>query len=253
MSRICPHRALTAFSCTGENATTMHTPDAPIKLCVRFTVLAALAALSCSDTGPGGEQRCSPAQSCPAGQVCITGINFCVVAEGCVQGEVCGPICTNTHNDPKNCGDCGILCSGATPFCADKTCVSACPSGLIACGDACVNLARDVRDCGACGHTCGLLQACESGVCVDACNAPLADCGGICIDPAADTENCGACGHICQSSAPYCAQGQCVASCPTSLVTCEHSCVDLAVDPWNCGECKHRCDPGQICQSGSCR
>src|SRR5262245_47431078 len=167
---------------------------------------------ACSDTGPGGEQHCSPVQTCPSGQVCIAGVDYCVVPKGCVQGDICGNICTNTKEDPQNCGNCGTVCSGATPLCANKVCAASCPAGLIVCNGGCVNFAKDLRNCGTCGHACAPLQACESGGCVNACNAPLADCAGICINPADDEDNCGACGHVCPSTASLCSLGTCVAS-----------------------------------------
>jgi Stigma-specific protein, Stig1 len=207
---------------------------------------------ACSSSGPGGEEPCSPTDSCPAGQVCVTGIDLCVVPKGCVQGDICGATCTNTKEDPANCGHCGTVCSGATPLCANNECAASCPTGLIACNGGCVNFAKDIRNCGSCGHTCGLLEACESGVCVAACNAPLGSCGGVCFNLQSDETNCGACNHLCPSSAELCSQGTCVASCPSTLVKCGKSCADFATDPWNCGGCDKKCDPGETCQNGVC-
>jgi len=226
----------------------MRSPTRPM-----MAVLALTLASACGSSGPGGEQPCSSTQSCPAAQVCVTGINFCVVPNGCVQGDICGATCTNTKEDPANCGNCGTICSGATPLCANKACAASCPSGLIACNGGCVDFARDIRNCGSCGHTCGLLQACESGVCVNACNSPLGDCGGVCLNLQDDENNCGACNHICPSTAPLCSQGTCMAGCPSTLVNCGKSCVDFASDPSNCGVCGKKCDPGQTCQSGVCK
>lgn len=225
----------------------------PVRNALLAVVFLFLASSACSSSGPGGEQPCSSTESCPAAQVCVTGIDFCVVRNACVQGDICGATCTNTKEDPANCGNCGTICSGATPLCANKVCAASCPSGLIACNGGCVDFAKDIRNCGSCGHSCGLLQACESGVCVNACNAPLGDCGGVCLNLQDDETNCGACNHICPSTAGLCSQGTCVASCPSTLVMCGKSCVDFASDPWNCGGCGKKCDPGQTCQSGACK
>ncbi len=74
--------------------------------------------------GDGGSQVCSP--SCGASRSC------------------CNGACTNTANDPGNCGGCGITCSGATPYCAG-TCKptpcgldgGACDGGASCCGTSC--------------------------------------------------------------------------------------------------------------------
>jgi Stigma-specific protein, Stig1 len=245
----------------GRQLPSMRSPTRPIFAVlalspVRNALLAVVflfLASACSSSGPGGEQPCSSTESCPAAQVCVTGINFCVVPNGCVQGDICGATCTNTKEDPANCGTCGTVCSGATPLCANKACAASCPTGLIACNGGCVDFAKDIRNCGSCGHTCGLLQACESGVCVNACNAPLGDCGGVCLNLQDDETNCGACNHVCPSTAALCSQGTCVASCPSTRVMCGKSCVDFASDPSNCGGCGKKCDPGQTCQSGACK
>lgn len=256
------HYSYETFNCVGSrewpNMLSMRSPSPSLAVPaspVRNSLLAAVIFLAsaCGSSGPGGEQPCSSTVSCPTGQVCVSGIDFCVVPKGCVQGDICGATCTNTKEDPANCGTCGTVCSGATPFCANKVCAASCPPGLIACNGGCVDFAKDVRNCGSCGHTCGLLQACESGVCVNACNAPLGDCGGVCLNLQDDEANCGACNHICPSTSPLCSQGTCVASCPSTLVLCGRSCVNFATDPWNCGGCGQKCDPGETCQSGVCK
>jgi hypothetical protein len=74
---------------------------------------------------------CQPG-TIPCGRVC------CV---GC-----CGGQCVDTSNDPHNCGGCGIMCTGDTPFC-DGTCkpvpcsaeAGTCAAGTTCCGGECCN------------------------------------------------------------------------------------------------------------------
>lgn len=57
--------------------------------------------------------------------------------------ECCNGQCVNLDNDPKNCGQCGTVCSGATPYC-DGACKAApcaqgrnCGGGEVCCGNRC--------------------------------------------------------------------------------------------------------------------
>jgi hypothetical protein len=34
----------------------------------------------------------------------------------------CQGVCRATYNDPQNCGGCGVVCSGSTPFCNNGQC-----------------------------------------------------------------------------------------------------------------------------------
>ncbi len=81
------------------------------------------------DTGGGGDGGgCNPA--CTPGRLCCSGA------------------CINPDNDPQNCGDCGVQCTGATPYC-DGSCKPL-PCGL------------DAATCSNAGECCGL-QCCNAG------------------------------------------------------------------------------------------
>lgn len=105
-------------------------------------------------------------QACGAGQVCQNA--------GCVgsgSGPVCGTYqalcngtCTPTSNDPNNCGDCGIKCTG-TMACSGGKCSSSCLPGLSICNNSCVDLKSDNRYCGSCSKSCPSGQGCVDGLC----------------------------------------------------------------------------------------
>jgi len=68
-----------------------------------------------SDGGTsGGSAGC--ASSCPLGLVC------------------CGDQCVKLANDPRNCGGCGMVCSGPTSLCDGECKVPACEQDAAACG-----------------------------------------------------------------------------------------------------------------------
>ena len=88
----------------------------------------------------------------------------------------CGGGCVNPQNDPMNCGQCGIHCSGATPLCTAGTCRPAtcsltpgvCATSSLCCGGAC---------CGA-GDLC-----CET-------EGPLSGGPPTCFTPTASQPTC---------------------------------------------------------------
>ena len=80
-----------------------------------------------SPAGTGGLQDCSPA--CAGGLVC------------------CNGVCVNEGNDIKNCGSCGTVCEGASPFCDNGTCgdppcdsTTVCAGTTTCCGSECCDL-----------------------------------------------------------------------------------------------------------------
>jgi hypothetical protein len=85
--------------------------------------------------------------------------------------SMCGSGCIPTANDPNNCGNCGVTCSGAT-YCWSGKCVSMCPydpttgQGLMPCGNACVDIESDNNNCGMCGRVCSGGTVCSDGNCV---------------------------------------------------------------------------------------
>ncbi len=58
----------------------------------------------------------------------------------CQTGRMCcNAKCVNTDNDPQNCGGCGLICSGTTPYCDGvckvSPCMPRCMQGQICCKD----------------------------------------------------------------------------------------------------------------------
>jgi hypothetical protein len=91
---------------------------------------------------------------------CNTGYTDCDMnpANGCE---------TNTFNDPKNCGSCGIVC-GANENCGGGFC--SCIPGFADCNmmqaDGCeTDLSTDAMSCGSCGNACAAGHACVAGMC----------------------------------------------------------------------------------------
>ena len=125
----------------------------------------------------------------------------------CVAGAVdCDGTCSYLGWDPANCGTCGNLCGGSTPYCNQGTC-TACPPGQTLCTGSCVDLAFDGANCGACGNVCDeWTPVCNQGTCI-ACQEGLTDCGGFCTDLQWDEYNCGACGYSCWPAG--CQNGSC--------------------------------------------
>ena len=100
---------------------------------------------ACTDLAPPAP----PAQTCPGGQ------------------ENCFGVCTDTSNDPGNCGACGVPC-GPGLFCQSRVCVAgipACAPGLVACRGVCVNTATDPFNCGSCDFACPAGETCAGSVC----------------------------------------------------------------------------------------
>jgi hypothetical protein len=71
-------------------------------------------------SGTGGSGVCNPA--CESHRNC------------------CGGQCVNVQNDPHNCGDCGIQCTGNTycsGTCVTPPCTTSCSGGTVCCGEQC--------------------------------------------------------------------------------------------------------------------
>jgi hypothetical protein len=76
----------------------------------------------------------------------------------------CGDYCTDLTNDFYNCGACGNVCGGTTPYCNNGTC-GECPQGLILCSGQCSDVLWDNANCGACGVVCPEETYCHFGYC----------------------------------------------------------------------------------------
>jgi hypothetical protein len=72
--------------------------------------------------------------------------------------------CTDTSVDASNCGRCGNVCNGSTPYCSNGTCSANCQSGQENCGNSCVTLATDPNNCGKCGNKCSS-NSCSNSTC----------------------------------------------------------------------------------------
>ncbi|HEX8795548.1 MAG TPA: hypothetical protein VF765_31580 [Polyangiaceae bacterium] len=168
-------------------------------------------------------------------------------ASGCTGGKtMCGSTCTNTGNDPKNCGKCGNACPTGQ-VCSMGMCGYSCSPGETLCG---VNEggtpAMDASGATETGSSGEAGEAGESDATVSDAAGGTMDAGGpsqpYCANTGNDNNNCGGCGIVCgtgqtcQSGSCACGQGEkiCIAS-----GTCipSNSCC-------NSGDCAI---PGEIC------
>jgi hypothetical protein len=74
----------------------------------------------------------------------------------------CGGLCTDTTDDPTNCGTCGKSCA-AGEVCQSGACV--CGANTNSCNGACVDVLTDPQNCGGCAKTCPMFQFCVNGTC----------------------------------------------------------------------------------------
>jgi len=155
--------------------------------------------------GQTGTADC--AAGCRGDQVCSNG--QCVCADPATID--CNGACVNTNSNSANCGVCGNMCSGTTPFCQSGQCASSCAAPTELCGSSCINpvtYQNDSSNCGACGVSCaasGQGPVCTAGLC--GCPAGYAFCGGTCVNTATDLNNCGACGVVCGAGQTCTASG----------------------------------------------
>jgi hypothetical protein len=100
------------------------------------------------------ENKCDPAtEYCSSSFECT-----------CDKGEHCGGACTNTQEDPSNCGGCDLACAVGAK-CEAGICK--CPVQAAVCSGVCTDLETDADNCGSCGRSC-LGGACENGQCAPA-------------------------------------------------------------------------------------
>jgi hypothetical protein len=190
-------------------------------------------------SGPVGDYAYEAAQK----EVC-----YCCDCPQCQKK--CNDTCTDIQTDPKNCGDCGIVCPpGETCVTGKCTCgaVVVCAAADTCCTangvSACTDLQTDSANCGSCGNACPTGELCVGGACGGCggvtCAAGTICCNGTCTDTSGDPLNCGSCGNACPSSGPqWCCDGVC-----TNVE---------ADDPNHCGNCTVNCEGTGVCCSGSC-
>jgi hypothetical protein len=120
-------------------------------------------------TGTG----CSSATDCAGGQIC-TSVGACACPP---YQDFCNGACIPTANDGKNCGHCGVACTGTSACYGGKCNPGGCPAGLTACNNACVDTKTDNNNCGngaaACGHKC-LPSGTQAMGCINGTCAPVA-------------------------------------------------------------------------------
>ncbi|MCA9666546.1 MAG: PQQ-binding-like beta-propeller repeat protein [Myxococcales bacterium] len=189
-------------------------------------LLIALGAVGCADGEFGGEL-------CPMGH------------------KSCGNGCTELASDPRNCGQCGVVCA----------------AGQICCNSRCLDQTQD--NCGDCGNACGAGTFCElvsqgattQGRCEvcdrdDRCGTSCAACSGTrprCVDG-----KCAECSkdEHCDSG-KHCEQGVC-APCNTDAkcgLTCKACASGTFCDGSDCVTCDSDkdCGPGKRCDVTVCK
>lgn len=163
---------------------------------------------------------------------------------------MCGANCVDVENNPNDCGGCGNVCSGTTPFCVSGVCQATCGGGDVYCaGTGCVDVSSNEQHCGACDISCGTAGTCNSGVCLCEPGPGILMCGAECADVATDVDHCGSCFNNCNND-EICTSGVCVCANP-AFMNCG-GCVDTMVDPDDCGSCGNGCNPEQVCQGSTC-
>jgi hypothetical protein len=188
--------------------------------------------------GPDGGDDLSGAlcsttpDSCPTGQYCDgvecvpgckldsdcpktdAGLGICDktthTCEDCVNDIDCGTAagaaccnrhCTNTKSDTRNCGACGMACTGANTQC---------------CNSVCSNPTNDSNNCGGCGNVCSTLNAsmasCGGSMCAWTCQSGFAHC--MAGNTGCDTNLGGTgkklCGTTCVASTSCCTSAECM-------------------------------------------
>src|SRR5262249_4042122 len=93
---------------------------------------------------------------------CVSGL----CTYDCVAGAVdCDGTCTFLESDPDNCGACGNICGGSTPYCSQGACTDCGGFGAAICNGVCVDIFSDALNCGACGRQCAANEYCSFGHC----------------------------------------------------------------------------------------
>ncbi len=243
---------------------------------VTTVVVTALALMaSVASAGPfkrshgAGRRKCHQDTQCRGGE-CNDAGRCCRKDEITCGGTCCDKLfadaccdeqCVDFAEDERNCGGCGIACTGGKS-CEDGVC--SCSPDEVDCGGTCANLQLDDENCGACGHACDADLTCVLGQC--RCKTVGQElCGDECVDVKTDPDNCGFCGNHCLLGGS-CADGQCqddiCGPCEERVngqcvpkageTECNGACVNTDSDPNNCGGCGNVCPHSGSCQDGQC-
>ncbi len=171
---------------------------------------------------------------------------------------LCSSGCTETAQDPVNCGRCGNPCP-AGQVCSKGSCSLECGVGTTVCGQSCVDINVDPSNCGGCGQICATGEQCSNGVCALVCAASQTLCPSsdapYCAYTVSDNANCGSCGRVCALGL-LCHEGSCSSSCGGDTL-CQPDggvpyCASTQTDNANCGSCGNTCAAGLGCSSGGC-
>jgi hypothetical protein len=119
----------------------------------------------------GSGTKCSTDADCSGGQIC-SAVGACACPP---YQDFCSGVCIPTASDGKNCGHCGVTCTGMAACYGGACLPGGCPNGFTSCSNACVDTQTDNNNCGAgmagCGHKCmptagGQQTGCVGGTCV---------------------------------------------------------------------------------------
>jgi hypothetical protein len=135
--------------------------------------------------------QCLENNDCDTGEACEN--NVCV----CVK-TMCNGVCTDTNQDPLNCGTCGTKCTTGSQTCTEGVCTCVQPA---------------------------------SGT------SKLTNCNGVCTDTSQDLLNCGTCGTKCSDKmyGSNCVNSKCQMTCPSGSVLCQPGNVCVTTSASNCG------------------
>lgn len=189
----------------------------------------------------------------------------CVVTGACDENWAsCDDLvdngCETDLTQTTDCGACGTVCSGGTPFCGVSSaasgslaCVSGCTDPMIRCDMRCVDPAIDPYHCGGCDTTCpdpghGLPVCIEGGCSTPTCDTGYHACGSSCL-PDDAVESCGSSCTPCETpphATPTCTSGACGFECIAPYADCDgnaaNGCeVDTTTSAANCGGCGNVC------------
>jgi hypothetical protein len=132
----------------------------------------------CTDTTADPQNCGGCGMPCAPDDTCVS--SLCVAPLGCNSGpkckspdQCCAAGCTDTSDDPNNCGHCGTVCP-LGESCVSSSCTPvtlcgtgpACTTGDTCCPSGCVDTSSDPSNCGGCGTPCAPPGVCTDGSCV---------------------------------------------------------------------------------------
>ncbi len=148
--------------------------------CVQLPLYVVLFAVSCANKGGAhhlaemkADQSGATAEKATVVEAQLPPAENCVDDLDCNGFSCCSGRCTNTANDPFNCGACGVACSDQRPYCAgrcmDRPCNATCKNDETCCGDSCCD-AGEICCMRTVGHASPTCVAPVDGTCPRGCN-----------------------------------------------------------------------------------